>query len=421
MNMPNSAPYDKLLPPDVALRSSFWFGRDRNYPIFSPMWFRHRSHSVLLVMALLFVVFCIVPTAGQGMSWPDRLAYSAMIVASLGSFGLVGPRMAVWVRSQAWPDGKELMCLVLALLLGALASVAIYKAGDLVLTASGVEARREERIAAVKAAPEAPAAVATAAAPPVPRAMARDKVLSIVTVAVIWLAGGVDLVFYLLQRRRLRESLQRQQLVQAQELRREAEMKLAVLAAQIEPHFLFNTLAGVRSAINVDPQRATAIVDHLVDYLRATIPQMRGDGAQVQTSLTSQLDAARSYLALMQARIGRLSFAVQADDGLERAAIPPLLLISLVENAIKHGIEPKIGPARVTVHARLAAGNASRLELIVSDDGVGFGGTTSGSGIGLANIRERLEALYGDQAGLTLKAIATGGVAAIIHLPLSQF
>lgn len=417
MNLPHSAPYDKLLPPDVALGSSLWFGRDRNYPIFSPMWFRYRSHAVLLIMGILFIVFCVVPSSSHALGWPDRAAYAAMVVLSLGSFGLLGPRLAVWVRAQAWSDRKELACLVLALLLGGVVSTGLFKAGDYAIKASGIEARRIQRIAAAAR----PAQDVKAEPAPARKPMRRDDVLSISLVAVIWMSGGVDLMFYLRQRRRLRESLQQQQLAQAQERRREAEMRLAVLAAQIEPHFLFNTLAGVRSAITVDPQRATAIVDHLVDYLRATIPQMRGDGAQVQTSLISQLDAARSYLALMQARISRLSFAVQADAGLERAAIPPLLLISLVENAVKHGIEPKIGPAMITVHARLAEANPARLELVVADDGVGFGGTTSGSGIGLANIRERLEALYGDQAGLTLKSIATGGVAAIIHLPLSQY
>ena len=192
---------------------------------------------------------------------------------------------------------------------------------------------------------------------------------------------------------------------------------MSVLVAQVEPHFLFNTLAGVRSAILTEPLRATAIVDHLVDYLRSTIPQMRGDGSTEQGRLAKQLEAARAYLGLMQARIPRLTYSVESE--LKDAAFPPLLLISLVENAIKHGIEPKIGPAYVTVNARyFDQGDEEMLEVSVTDNGVGFGGTTSGSGIGLANIRERLESMFGSRASLTLKARPEGGVVASIIVPL---
>jgi LytS/YehU family sensor histidine kinase len=233
----------------------------------------------------------------------------------------------------------------------------------------------------------------------------------------VYTGSGFDLWLFFRQRKKLAEALRQQELKRAQEARREAELRLSVLVAQIEPHFLFNTLAGVRSAILTEPARATAIVDHLVDYLRATIPQMRDDGASVQGRLAQQLEAAKAYLALMQARIPRLSFTVETE--VVDAALPPLMLISLVENAIKHGVEPKIGPVHISVKARkLQRDGAELLELTVFDNGVGFGGTTSGSGIGLANIRERLDAIFGQRASLQLKARAEGGVAAIIVLPL---
>ena len=127
--------------------------------------------------------------------------------------------------------------------------------------------------------------------------------------------------------------------------------------------------------------------------------------------------SARAYLALMQARIPRLSFTVESD--IADAALPPLMLISLVENAIKHGVEPKIGPIHISLVAkRLHRDGDEFLELTVADNGVGFGGATSGSGIGLANIRERLEATFGQHASLQLKARPEGGIAAIIVLPL---
>ncbi|GGC96473.1 sensor histidine kinase [Undibacterium terreum] len=241
-----------------------------------------------------------------------------------------------------------------------------------------------------------------------------------VSAFVLHFGGWMDLFLFFRQRRRLEEVLRQQEMDRLKAARNEAELRLSVLVAQVEPHFLFNTLAGVRSAIVTEPQRATAIVDHLVDYLRATIPQMRSDGSSAQARLGPQLEAARAYLALMQARIPRLSYSVESDVDMQDAAIPPLILISLVENAVKHGIEPKIGAARIAIRAReIEVGGVQSLELSVSDDGVGFGGTTSGSGLGLSNIRERLETLYGEQASLTLKALPEGGVAAIILLPLS--
>jgi signal transduction histidine kinase len=241
-----------------------------------------------------------------------------------------------------------------------------------------------------------------------------------VVLLVCWLGGLTDLVAFVRQRGKLDDVLRDQALRRADAARVEAELRLSVLAAQVEPHFLFNTLASVRSAIVSDQARAAAIVDHLADYLRATIPQMRHEAASGSVPLARQLDAVRAYLALMHERMPRLAFAVEAEPGLETAPVPPLMLISLVENAVKHGVEPKTGPARITVSARRAIdAGVEMLELEVRDDGVGFGSATSGAGIGLANIQERLAGLYGNKAGLTLKALPEGGVAAILRLPLT--
>ena len=231
-----------------------------------------------------------------------------------------------------------------------------------------------------------------------------------------WLGGLFDLRAFVRQRGKLDDAMTRQALACARDERNTAELKLSVLAAQVEPHFLFNTLASVRAAIASDPGRAAHIVDHMVDYLRATIPQMRGDAASTTVALGAQLAAARSYLALMHERIPRLQFAVEAEPGLKRAAMPPLMLISLVENAVKHGVEPKVGPATVNVRARR---HEDALEVSVTDDGVGFGDTSSGAGIGLSNIQERLRTLFGQHASLSLKTCPNGGVTAILRLPLS--
>jgi len=250
--------------------------------------------------------------------------------------------------------------------------------------------------------------------------MAKNTTALVMMFLMLWAAGLMDLVTYVRQRGRLTDVLEKQELRREQEARTSAEMRLSVLAAQVEPHFLFNTLASVRSAIVTDPQRATHIVDHMVDYLRSTIPQMRGDAVRTTVPLASQLDSARAYLALMHERIPRLAFSVASDADLANASIPPLMLISLVENAVKHGIEPKIGPARIEVRARRSDdGTEAALEVTVADDGVGFGNAVSGDGIGLANIQERLRSQFGASASLTLKALPDGGVAAILRLPLA--
>jgi len=262
-----------------------------------------------------------------------------------------------------------------------------------------------------------------AAAQPGARSVAADAGTVTLALAIVlllsWLGGLTDLVAFSRQRGKLDDALQAQALRRADAARVEAELRLSVLAAQVEPHFLFNTLASLRSAIVSDQARAANILDHLVDYLRSTIPQMRSDAASPSVSLATQLNAARAYLALMRERMPRLSFSVDAESGLDEAQVPPLMLISLVENAVKHGVEPKPGAARIAVMARrITVSETDVLELSVSDDGVGFGNATGGSGIGLANIQERLGNLNRQQAKLVLQALPDGGVAAILHLPL---
>lgn len=205
-----------------------------------------------------------------------------------------------------------------------------------------------------------------------------------------------------------RESMQRQL----------SEAKMQAMQAQVEPHFLFNTLAGVRAAMQSDPARGIVMIDHLIDYLRATIPQLRADRASKFVALGSQLDAVTAYLGVIQARMPRLDVRVICPEDLRSAAIPPLMLISLAENAVKHGIEPKKGPAAIIVTAAAREADGQRmLKVTVQDDGAGFA-ASAGNGIGLSNIRARLLHLYGNDAALLLQTVEQGGVAASIMLPL---
>jgi sensor histidine kinase YesM len=197
--------------------------------------------------------------------------------------------------------------------------------------------------------------------------------------------------------------------------RAETDLKLTVLQAQVEPHFLFNTLASVRSLVTTDPQRAAQTIDALARHLRATLPKFRAQAGFAPSTLAEQFAICASYLELMQLRLGeRLAVALDLPEALRDAPFPPLLLISLVENAIKHGVEPKPGAARITLRARALDGE--RLEVLVEDDGAGLA-LGMGEGTGLANIRAQLVTRFGADASFELEGRASGGVTARLVVP----
>jgi sensor histidine kinase YesM len=217
-----------------------------------------------------------------------------------------------------------------------------------------------------------------------------------------------------LQRHEERANAQALELEAAQrELERQAEeAQLQLLQAQIEPHFLFNTLANVRRLYRRRPEAGAEAVDNLMAYLRAALPQVR----RTESTLADEFDLVQAYLQLFQVRMGsRLRFALDLPPALRGVAFPPMLLVTLAENAIKHGLAPTDLGGSVRIEARAGAG---RLEVSVADDGVGFGGAGSGgSGVGLINIRRQLAARYGDAARLVLEPGAAGGLRARVTLP----
>lgn len=226
-------------------------------------------------------------------------------------------------------------------------------------------------------------------------------------------AGAFALFHFSLQDESARQALARGQ-SQRDEL--EAQMlqaHLSGLQAQIEPHFLFNTLATVKRLFQTEPARGRDMLASLIDYLRAALPQMRQSGS----TLRRELDLARAYLTILQMRMGdRLRFSIEAADDLLGAVVPPLVLATLVENAIKHGLTalPQGGAIAIRADRR---DNTLRIE--VHDNGRGFA-EVSGSGVGLANTRSRLAALFGEQAALTLRAAEPHGVVATVSLPLQM-
>ena len=396
--MTSSAPPFELnapLPAELAGRHQGWFTRYRRWPVFSGPWVRQRWPRVALVALAVYALLFAPPVLfGRPQGTPVPLGTLLQIALELLLPLGLGPWLAWQVRRRGWPAAREYAGLVVAIALAIAATLAFAQFGGEPLKqwiaerqglvdASG---RRQPVFVTLGVSVSVPGQ-------PPPRepseahARSPDALavrLTLTAMLAFWLAGGAALWTWRREHEGLQALARERELTRAEAARREAELRLSVLAAQVEPHFLFNTLAGVRSAIATDPARASEMVDRLVDYLRAAIPRLRSDG-RVQATLGVQIDTVRAYLGLMAARMPRLQWHVDVPADLLDAGFPPLMLISLAENAVKHGVERKIGPACITVTARIA--DDGRLAVAVRDDGPGFQPAGGGTGIGLTNIR----------------------------------
>ncbi|MBN8504313.1 MAG: histidine kinase [Burkholderiales bacterium] len=205
---------------------------------------------------------------------------------------------------------------------------------------------------------------------------------------------------------------------EAEALRRQlVEARLNTMQAQVEPHFLFNTLASIDHLIEVDPKRASQMQKNLIALLRASMPTMReASGQQSVRDLRRELAVVRPYLEILQVRMEeRLSTEINVPDGLLSAEFPPMIIQGLVENAIKHGLEPKPEGGHLRVSAHIEHG---KLVVEVADTGLGFGrADTRGTGVGLANTRERLQLQYGSRASLTVAENQPCGTVIRITVP----
>ena len=450
------------LPDQITGRTFGWLTRYRRYPIFSPAWARGRA----LTVGAVVTVSALLALGGAAMAAPDLPPWGAIAQATLGILVplFAGPWLGSLVRRRAWAPRREWQALC-ALMLGIVLALAAFnewgseplkqhlaewsgqvdeqgrrkrvalmigvtvRSPDVTASApSGAASARAGAASAAFAASGATGASASAAAaagsaghtpPDGAEGGPGNGIVSrlLLALATFTLAGGFALPRWRREHEGLTALAQERELARAEAARREAEMRLSVLAAQVEPHFLFNTLAGVRSAIGTDPARASEMVDRLTDYLRAAIPRLRSDGG-AEATLGGQLEIVRAYLGLMKARMPRLAFSIDVPAALQRAPVPPLMLISLAENAVKHGAEPKIGPVHIGITARQVS--EAQLQVTVADDGAGFGTRdTAGGGLGLANIRERLAQMYGERGTLELRARPEGGVSASLTLPLA--
>ncbi|MEG1115158.1 MAG: histidine kinase [Janthinobacterium sp.] len=248
---------------------------------------------------------------------------------------------------------------------------------------------------------------------PAPTAMSpRNIGMTVFTLA----AAGAAILFFA-----SREKINRLQAQAAEEkaraesvARQAMQAQLQLLQAQIEPHMLFNTLANLQGLISFDPERAQLLLDQLIQYLRATLSSSRAGS----TTLEQEFSLMQAYLGLMSIRMGaRLRFTLDLPEALRQIKVPPMLLQPLVENAIQHGLEPKIEGGHVHVQASMDSGV---LMLTVSDDGLGLDhpGQTKGTQLGVANIRERLRGMHGDDASLSLAANTPAGVVARLQFPI---
>ncbi|MGA0612532.1 sensor histidine kinase [Caldimonas sp. KR1-144] len=216
------------------------------------------------------------------------------------------------------------------------------------------------------------------------------------------------------------QAKQATEMAESEALRRQVvEARMAAMQAQVEPHFLFNTLASIDHLIETDASRASKMQKNLIALLRASMPTMREANATGTKDLGRELSVIRPYLEILKVRMeDRLQFEIDIPEGLHSADFPPMMLQSLVENAIKHGLEPKAEGGRLLVKAEIQHG---KLAVTVADTGLGFGkAATAGTGTGLANIRERLQLLYGGKAQLKITENQPQGTVVTIVVPYTM-
>jgi sensor histidine kinase YesM len=191
------------------------------------------------------------------------------------------------------------------------------------------------------------------------------------------------------------------------------ESNLRFLQAQIEPHFLFNTLSNIVSLLETDLEKGKYMLEDLIHYLRTSLSKTRSD----TTTIGQEMEMIRSYMNIFKVRMGnRLQYQVDVPDTIENIPFPPMLIQPLVENAIKHGLEPKIEGGKVFISGKE---NEEVLRLEIADTGVGLY-EESDPGTGLSNIRERLQSIYGDKGRLILEDNRPCGLKAIIEVPYAR-
>ena len=371
----------------------------QSFRTFTWPWLLRRGILLWPLAVLAGCTYAIWHASGTGAwgDWPG-LALRAC-VASLITVS-TGPLLATLIRHRRFPAIVERVLVVLAILLGLwLGAVALNWVGayhsHLMQAYSGHHMRINWFSAAVS--------------------NFLGSTVNASVFALILAGGGYATLYYLGERRRIAQFEAARQIENLRAERNAADMRLALLQAQVEPHFLFNTLASVRSLITNEPERAATTIDALAAYLRIALPRIRTTGIE-EATLGRQIDLCLGYLEIMKVRTaGRVEVRVDASEEIRAMPFPPLILLTLVENAMTHGIEPKPGPGMIEIIAG-AAGDF--LSVRVEDNGRGLQpGTTPG--LGLANVRAQLHDRFGTRARFEIASRTGGGVSACIHIPLA--
>jgi hypothetical protein len=346
----------------------------------------------------------------EGVGWLTVLPLTGLVFAKCVLILCTGSFAATLVRTRC--EGKPgcvSQVVIAAIVGGALGVTAVFFAVD------------TPRAALAEAVASESTRFKTAKEPPVPYEYEGRWVdLATNIFFAILLGGGLALRAYLAENSRLKAAQHAVEIAKLTQQKLASETKLSLLQAQIEPHFLFNTLASVRALVGQEPDRARQTIDALVTYLRTAIPQIRAGQAAPHSTLGQQVQMANAYLQVMAIRMGgRLTVEFAVPHALAALPFPPLLLLSLVENAVKHGVEPKPGP--VTIHVAASEDVRGALCVEVSDTGAGLM-PSANAGVGLANIRQHLAERYGDNASLTLTESPEppGGVRAAITIQKPQ-
>jgi sensor histidine kinase YesM len=237
--------------------------------------------------------------------------------------------------------------------------------------------------------------------------------LTIFRTVILWLIFGSAISYFFYSKARIKiskEIIQQERINRLSSEKERLEANLKLLQAQVEPHFLFNTLSNVLSLIDTDPTKGKSMLLDLIHYLRTSLSRT----LPVATTLDQEMNIIKAYLNIQKVRMGeRLRFTIELPDALREYPFPPMLLQPLVENAVKHGLEPVIEGGEITI--RVAEKNGL-IRIEVQDTGNGFNSYDT-AGVGITNVRERIRLLYGDEGRLMLEANVPHGVTAIIEVP----
>lgn len=235
-------------------------------------------------------------------------------------------------------------------------------------------------------------------------------ILSVVSTSLV-ISSVLSVIFFWRERHATAEAALQRERVRVERIEREAVFaNLRALQAQIEPHFLFNTLANVASLVDADPAKAKRMLESFIKFLRASLNATRSDS----TTLADEAELIAAYLDVLQIRMGsRLRYEVDVPPELHAVTLPPMLLQPVIENSIRHGLEPKVDGGMVSVRVHR---NGAGIAVEIADTGVGFAATTRG-GVGLTNVRDRLRLIYGGRASLVVADAASGGAVVTLTIP----